>query len=68
MILYWGMRLKYLDKRLAERANFRYFLSADKTSDVPLGQLEAHRNTAAKEFETRLADVKQTYAMPSGSA
>ena len=68
MILYWRVRLKYLARRLADRANFRYFLSADKNTDVPLGQLEAHRNTAAREFEIRLADVRQTYAIPSGSA
>lgn len=67
MILYWGMRIRYLDRRLAERANWRFYLSSDKGSDVPLHDLEAHRTRAQSEFDSRLTDIRQTYSVPMSS-
>lgn len=66
MLVYWGIRLKYIDKRIAERNNFKYFLNADKVSDVTLPQLEAHRNQALNEFNSRLATVSESIGLPVG--
>jgi hypothetical protein len=66
MLIYWGIRLKYLDRRLQERENFKYFLTADKVSDVSYQALQSGRNAAQHEFDTRLESVRQSISLPSG--
>lgn len=64
-IVYWGMRLKYLFRRLADRQNFKFYLSADKTSDITITDLEKMAAEARSEYEVRLASVKSGIGLPT---
>jgi hypothetical protein len=66
-LLYWYMRMKYLDKRIAERQNFRMFLNADKVSDVKTEQLlEMKLKDAKIEYASRLSRAQTNYPIPTG--
>jgi len=65
--LYWGIRIRYIDHQIAERLNFKYFLNADKVSDVSLPQLEQHRQQAVAEYEKRINLHKAGYVIPAGT-
>jgi hypothetical protein len=67
-LLYWYMRTKYLDKRLADRQNFRMFLNADKVSDVKTEQLlEMKLRDAKIEYASRLSRAQTIYPIPTGA-
>jgi hypothetical protein len=66
-LLYWYMRMKYLDKRIADRQNFRQFLAADKVSDVKTEMLlEMKLKDAKMEYATRLSRAQTTWPIPTG--
>lgn len=66
-VLYAYMKVKYLDKRIEERENFRMFLNADKISDVKLSELlDAKLRDAKIEYSSSLATALQYYEVPTG--
>lgn len=66
-LLYWYMRVKYLDKRIAERQNFRMFLNADKVSDVKTEVLlEMKLKDAQAQLNSRLLEAQENWPIPAG--
>lgn len=67
-LLYWYMRVKYLDKRIEERQNFRMFLNADKVSDVKTGELlDLKLKDAQAQLASRILEAQENWPLPAGT-
>lgn len=67
-LLYWYMRLKYLDFRLHERERSRAFLTADKVSDVKTEQLlEIKLRDTQIEYKSRVAEAQENWPLATGA-
>lgn len=65
MLLYWGMRLKYLDKRVNDRTNFRKYLSSTKGESVSTQDLLQLKRDAQAEWTSRLIAATRRVAIPA---
>jgi hypothetical protein len=67
-LLYWYMRMKYLDFRLHEREQTRAFLTADKVSDVKTEQLlEIKLRDTQVEYKSRVAEAQENWPLATGA-
>lgn len=56
-ILFWLMKSNYYQKKIDERMDFKYWLSADKTSDVSADQLLRMKEHCIAEAERRMVNA-----------
>lgn len=61
-ILYWGMRLRYIDFRINERMNFRPFLARTRGTDTGHPRdFQSLKAEAQREWDTRVTNWRQTF-------
>ncbi|HET7713849.1 MAG TPA: hypothetical protein VFK94_06440 [Patescibacteria group bacterium] len=65
MLLYWGMRLRYIDKRIADRTHFRKFLGSTKGEEVSTAQLLQLKRDAQAEWVARIQAASRRISVPA---
>lgn len=58
----WCVRKKYLDYRLGQRSDWKWWTMSDRTSDSDIPRIQSLKADADSEYARRLANLKKNYS------